>query len=154
MQDAGDAEAVYYLNNHLRFTVMFNANPETELSRIVAFEVEPFSVKHAYEGALDKAAPRLVTCAPESFVQVKHDMEPQAIREGEEVIFTYDVLFQARAHAPCALRLRAAGARATAGSQRHGINAALAAIRRWCVHELRCGRRHAIGARCACRSRR
>ena len=38
------------LNNHLRFTILYHKNAETDLSRIVGFEVEPFSVKHTYDG--------------------------------------------------------------------------------------------------------
>ena len=87
-----------YLHNHLRFTVLFNTNPETDLSRIVGFEVEPFSAKHRYEGVLSMENPALLTCAPSSMQYVKHDGEPQLIEEGEEVVFTYDVLFRVR---PC-----------------------------------------------------
>ena len=95
MQDGGQEK--YFLHNHLRFNVLFNINPETDTSRIVGFEVEPFSVRHQYEGTLDTANPHLLTCAPASMRHVKHDDEPQAIQEGDEVVFTYDVLWTVRA---------------------------------------------------------
>jgi transmembrane 9 superfamily protein 2/4 len=38
------------LINHLRFTILYHKNEDTDLSRIVGFEVEPFSVKHTYDG--------------------------------------------------------------------------------------------------------
>ena len=41
------------LNNHLRFTILYHRDLETDLARIVGFEVEPFSVKHSYEGTWD-----------------------------------------------------------------------------------------------------
>ena len=41
------------LNNHLRFTILYFRDLETDLARIVGFEVEPFSVKHSYEGTWD-----------------------------------------------------------------------------------------------------
>ncbi len=46
-----DGKAV--LHNHLRFTVMYRRDIETNLARIVGFKVEPFSVKHSYEGTWD-----------------------------------------------------------------------------------------------------
>jgi hypothetical protein len=98
LQEGGENN--FFLYNHLRFSVLYNLNHETDLSRIVGFEVEPYSVKHTYEGVLDPLNPELKTCAPSSMVFVKHENEPQLIREGEEVIFTYDVLFRVRESLP------------------------------------------------------
>ena len=85
--DGGGAETAY-LHNHLRFTVLYHKDVETDLSRIVGFEVEPFSVQHkAKDGGLS-------TCDPASNVLVTHEGAPQAIKAGEEVTFTYDVLFR------------------------------------------------------------
>lgn len=39
-----------YLNNHLTFTILYHKDAATDLARIVGFEVEPYSVQHAYEG--------------------------------------------------------------------------------------------------------
>lgn len=54
----------YYINNHLRFTVLFNRDPATDLSRIVGFEVEPFSIKHKYKGEWSKDAQLTVRKPP------------------------------------------------------------------------------------------
>lgn len=89
-----DGEMKYFLHNHLRFTILFHLDPETDLSRIVGFEVEPFSVRHSYEGTLNEDRPVLDTCQPNRMTFVKHENEPQMIAEGQEVIFTYDVIFQ------------------------------------------------------------
>eukprot|EP00892_Ulva_mutabilis_P011238 jgi/Ulvmu1/8487/UM044_0021.1 len=94
-----NAEPKVFINNHLRFTVLHNYNPETDLSRIVGFEVEEYSVKHRYEGAFppegtDAQAPPLTTCNANRMSYVTKNNEPQMVQEGEEVIFTYDILFQ------------------------------------------------------------
>jgi len=90
----GGPEA-HYLHNHARFTILYNRDPETDLSRIVGFEVEPASVKHRYKNRWDPVNPQLETCNSE-----RHPLEslvgaPQAVEEGEEVVFTYDVAFKA-----------------------------------------------------------
>lgn len=41
----GDNNIKYFLNNHLRFNILINRNAATDLSRIVGFEVEAFSVQ-------------------------------------------------------------------------------------------------------------
>ena len=38
-----------YVNNHVRFTILYHRDPDTDLSRIVGFECVPFSVKHKYK---------------------------------------------------------------------------------------------------------
>ena len=35
----GQEDGKYVLNNHLRFTILYHRDPETELARIVGFEV-------------------------------------------------------------------------------------------------------------------
>jgi transmembrane 9 superfamily protein 2/4 len=89
IDDAGK----YLLNNHLRFNVLFHRDVETDLSRIVGFEVEPFSVAHAYDGAFKEGSPELTTCNPGSMKFVTSKEKKQEVAEGKEVIFTYDVLF-------------------------------------------------------------
>ena len=91
----------YFLNNHLRFTILFNKDANTELSRVVGFEVEAFSVKHEYEAPWDKKNPVLNTCNPGRMIAVSHTQSPQAVEEGEEVIFTYDVKFTVSIRAQC-----------------------------------------------------
>ena len=44
---AGEGEATrFFLNNHLRFTILYHEDADAALARIVGFEVEPFSVRH------------------------------------------------------------------------------------------------------------
>ena len=59
----------------------------------MGFEVEPFSVKHDYEPPWDKASPVLNTCNPGRMIYVTHNLPPQPVQEGVEVIFSYDVKF-------------------------------------------------------------
>eukprot|EP00958_Prasinococcus_capsulatus_P027600 scaffold5681_cov377-Prasinococcus_capsulatus_cf.AAC.18 len=66
----------YFLHNHLRFTVLYHKDVETDLSRLVGFEVEPFSVKHEYDQPWDAAKPQLDTCSPGRMQYVTHGMLP------------------------------------------------------------------------------
>jgi len=83
----------FFLHNHLRFTILYNRDANTDLARIVGFEVEPFSVKHDFEKPWDKASPTLTTCNPGRMISVSHSQPPLEVKEGNEVIFTYDVKF-------------------------------------------------------------
>jgi hypothetical protein len=87
------ADVKYFLHNHLRFTILYHKDAQTDLARIVGFEVEPFSVKHEYEAPWDKASPVLNTCNPGRMIYVTHDAPPQPVVDGTEVIFSYDVKF-------------------------------------------------------------
>lgn len=101
----GDGQRAF-LNNHLSFTILYNRDPATDLSRVVGFEVEPMSVKHSYEGEWSsegdggsaQSSPALTTCKPPSGDNnggggVSRSAPPQPVSPGEEVIFTYDVRF-------------------------------------------------------------
>ena len=90
----GDDTAIYYLNNHLRFTILYHRDVESGLSRIVGFEVEPLSVKHSYGAFWEDDDTLLQTCNPSRGVYVSNVMEPQPVAEDEEVVFSYDVLFE------------------------------------------------------------
>jgi len=71
-------------------------------------QVEPFSVKHEYEAPWDPVKPSLETCHPGRMQYVTHGLAPQMVEEGEEVIFSYDVVFKMsniRCAAPPAPRL-------------------------------------------------
>ena len=95
-----------YLHNHLRFTILYHRDAETDLSRIVGFEVEPFSVKHKYDGKWNPDSPQLKTCNANSMKFVSEKDPKQEVKEGEEIIFTYDVSFkvgQATSRLPCTL---------------------------------------------------
>eukprot|EP01023_Acetabularia_acetabulum_P005269 TRINITY_DN12148_c0_g1_i1.p2 TRINITY_DN12148_c0_g1~~TRINITY_DN12148_c0_g1_i1.p2 ORF type:complete len:227 (-),score=28.91 TRINITY_DN12148_c0_g1_i1:197-877(-) len=87
-------EYKYFLNNHLRFTILYHFDAVTDLSRIVGFEVEPFTVEHSYDGSFDGQETKLDTCNVGKQIRVSHEQKPQAVEEGKEVIFTYDVIFQ------------------------------------------------------------
>ena len=91
MQEDGRA----FLHNHLRFTILYHGDAETGLARIVGFEVEPFSVKHKYDGKWDQEKPELKTCNPSSMKFVTEKDAKQEVKENEEIIFTYDVYFKA-----------------------------------------------------------
>jgi hypothetical protein len=42
----GQQDVKFFLHNHLRFNILYNRDTVTDLSRIVGFEVEAFSVQH------------------------------------------------------------------------------------------------------------
>ena len=96
-QYAGSKDEKHFINNHLTFTVKFHKDPETDSSRIVGFEVKPFSVKHEYEGKW-KENNRLLTCDPHAKRAVTNSDSPQEVEDKKEIIFTYDVEFQVRPH--------------------------------------------------------
>lgn len=92
------------LHNHLRFTILYHRDVETDLSRIVGFEVKPFSVQHKYDGRWSDDKPSLTTCNPGSMKAVSDQDDPQQIKAGKEVIFTYDVNYEVKpqfAKQPC-----------------------------------------------------
>lgn len=82
------------IHNHLRFTILYHRDPETDLSRIVGFEVEAFSVKHKYDGKWNADRPELKTCNSNSMKFVSEKDIKQEVKEGEEIVFTYDVTFK------------------------------------------------------------
>ncbi|KAL1544678.1 Transmembrane 9 superfamily member 8 [Salvia divinorum] len=92
-QYAGSKEEKYFLHNHLNFVVKYHKDPQTYTSRIVGFEVTPFSVKHEYEGKWTGNT-RLTTCDPHAQHIVTSSSSPQEVEDKQEVIFTYDVTFQ------------------------------------------------------------
>ena len=50
-------------------------------------------MKHTYEGSWDKSSPVLDTCNPGRMIYVTHNLPPQPVEAGQEVVFTYDVRF-------------------------------------------------------------
>ncbi|KAL1557397.1 Transmembrane 9 superfamily member 8 [Salvia divinorum] len=92
-QYAGSKEEKYFLHNHLNFVVKYHKDPQTFTSRIVGFEVTPFSVKHEYEGKWTENT-RLMTCDPHAQRIVTSSSSPQEVEDKQEVIFTYDVTYQ------------------------------------------------------------
>lgn len=62
----------------------------TESTRIPAC----CSVKHEYDTPWDPEKPLLHTCNPGSMQYVSHGLAPQIVDDGEEVVFSYDVIFK------------------------------------------------------------
>jgi transmembrane 9 superfamily protein 2/4 len=90
---------VPYINNHLRLVLKYHKHedpttPGPDGSRIVGFEVEPFSVKHATRGPWDDKSPKLTTCSPIHPVTSVGNLEPQPVNEAGEIIWTYDVKWE------------------------------------------------------------
>lgn len=87
-----------YLNNHLRFKILFHTEPTGyEGSRIIGFEVEAFSVEHKPDG--NKKNPdgsqKLLTCAQEGTSEIGDFLMLKTSAKAEQKIYwTYDVLFE------------------------------------------------------------
>lgn len=87
-------EYKYFIYNHLAFEVLYHSDSDSATSRIVGFNVSPYSAKHEYEKPWEDSKPLLTTCNPHTKVYVTGSMTPQEVEEGQEIIFTYDVEFQ------------------------------------------------------------
>ena len=88
----GTSAGVNYLYNHHRLVFKYHMEPSFEGSRIVGFEVEPFSVRHKYQSNPFDPAKPLTTCTKAS--PVTHDLPPQQVTKADEVLFTYDVRWE------------------------------------------------------------
>ncbi|CAH8281939.1 unnamed protein product [Eruca vesicaria subsp. sativa] len=93
-QYEGSKEQKFFMHNHLAFTVRYHRDVETDAARIVGFEVKPYSVKHEYDGEWSEKT-RLTTCDPHKKRLVVSSATPQEVEQKKEIIFTYDVDFQA-----------------------------------------------------------
>ncbi|KAI5083006.1 hypothetical protein GOP47_0002749 [Adiantum capillus-veneris] len=91
--ESGREEEKFLLYNHLAFEVLYHHDSETATSRVVGFQVTTYSVHHEYESPWDPSKPRFSTCNQNSKIYVSNSMPPQVVEEGQEVIFTYDVIF-------------------------------------------------------------
>eukprot|EP00250_Pteridium_aquilinum_P010150 c19180_g1_i1 orf=176-2110(+) len=91
--DVAKEEEKYFIYNHLAFEVLYHLDSESGTSRVVGFQVMPYSVHHEYDKPWDPTKPRFTTCNQNSKVYVTNSMPPQAVEEGQEIIFTYDVTF-------------------------------------------------------------
>ncbi|KAF6174931.1 hypothetical protein GIB67_026419 [Kingdonia uniflora] len=83
----------YFINNHLSFRVMYHKDLETDLARIVGFEVTPISINHEYK-VWDEKNPQLVTCNPNTKNFIQGSYVPQEVDTDKEIVFTYDVSFK------------------------------------------------------------
>ena len=82
----------YYVNNHLHFKILYHKDDVTGTSRIVGFEVEPYSVNHKVEGEWKQEATKLSTCKTDKrIIQTK---QMQRVNDDEEIIFSYDVVYE------------------------------------------------------------
>eukprot|EP00656_Telonema_subtile_P013826 TRINITY_DN17029_c0_g1_i1.p1 TRINITY_DN17029_c0_g1~~TRINITY_DN17029_c0_g1_i1.p1 ORF type:complete len:658 (-),score=115.24 TRINITY_DN17029_c0_g1_i1:228-2201(-) len=89
-------EGGVFLNNHVRLTIRYHQREDKAGARIVAFEVEPFSVKHSIKKAITGPAvdgsTHLNTCKP--IEPINHQMTPMRIdgaTSPQNIVFTYDV---------------------------------------------------------------
>ena len=88
----GTSAGVSYIYNHHRLVFKYHMEPSFVGSRIVGFEVEPFSVRHTYDGAAFDASTPLKTCTAKA--PVSHELPPQQVSQAGEVLFTYDVRWE------------------------------------------------------------
>ncbi|KAF0905761.1 hypothetical protein E2562_008818 [Oryza meyeriana var. granulata] len=93
-QYTGSKEEKYFIHNHLSFLVKYHKDDDSELSRIVGFEVNPYSIKHQLDDKWDGVNTRLSTCDPHANKLVTSSDSPQEVEAGKEIIFTYDVRFE------------------------------------------------------------
>lgn len=93
-------EEKHFIYNHLSFLVKYHRDENTDLARIVGFEVKPFSTKHEYDGEWKENETRLKTCDPHSRRLVVDSDSPQEVEAGKEIIFTYDVNFEVMCQMP------------------------------------------------------
>ncbi|KAE8677816.1 Transmembrane 9 superfamily member 6 [Hibiscus syriacus] len=82
----------HFIYNRLSFTVKYHMDPPANSTRIVGFGVNPFNVKHEYDGHWNEKT-RLITCDPHAKRAVTGSEPPQEL-DDKEIIFTYDVDFQ------------------------------------------------------------
>lgn len=91
-REATPKKAVYFVNNHLRFTVRFHYDHERLVSRVVGFEVVAHSVHHEFA---DASRSSVKTCNPALEYEYFDDQqEKQDVADPNGVIFTYDVIFK------------------------------------------------------------
>lgn len=84
------SEQLYFINNHLIFTVKYRKDPETNSMTIAEFLVQPKCIRHKYVGEWMNEKTRLTTC----YSDANHKKVDQIVYMGQEIIFTYDVLFE------------------------------------------------------------
>ncbi len=88
-QTPGLKPGVAYLNNHVAFTIKYHRDASYEGSRIIGFEVEPYSVEHTYPKPWGDTT-QLSTPCP-----ITAQAVPLALTEGTtEVVYSYDVTWE------------------------------------------------------------
>jgi transmembrane 9 superfamily protein 2/4 len=86
--DSVDAKGVY-LYNHLKF-IIHVYKVKDAVYRIVGFEVEPASIKHAYKSWKDEET-KLLTCGNSKFNMMLLNAD-----DVKEIIYTFDVKWVVR----------------------------------------------------------
>mmetsp|Transcript_3564 Transcript_3564/g.7394 ORF Transcript_3564/g.7394 Transcript_3564/m.7394 type:complete len:636 (+) Transcript_3564:47-1954(+) len=88
----------HYLFNHVRIIVRYSEDPESfEGTRIVGFEVIPFSIKHEYQDSqknFNKDTTVLTTCNAQNPASFNPEKFQPVELKAEEVIYTYDVKWE------------------------------------------------------------
>jgi transmembrane 9 superfamily protein 2/4 len=90
-----------YINNHVNINIDYHQFDErTDDYRVVAFAVEPLSVRHKFadgykwDGKSDEGkSKRLSSCPRKTHFLPKDVKQSQIVKEGEKIIFTYDVIW-------------------------------------------------------------
>lgn len=81
----------------MNFKILFHINEATSLTRIVGFEVVPYSIEHTYSGSIpnnnDLSKIQLQTCVPGENSGNPISTAPLILEENKEIIYTYTVEF-------------------------------------------------------------
>ncbi|EGB07032.1 hypothetical protein AURANDRAFT_28353 [Aureococcus anophagefferens] len=84
----------HYLYNHVRLTFLYHEEPGAPGARVVGFEVEPMSVKHAYDEGDEPFGPMTTLKTCNEMAPARHRPETfQDVDEAQEVVYTYDVFW-------------------------------------------------------------
>ncbi|KAL2929999.1 Transmembrane 9 superfamily member 7 [Bienertia sinuspersici] len=87
---SGTSDEKYFIHNHLIFKVMYHKDLETDVARIVGFEVTPHSIAHEYKEWKEQDT-QLVTCTKNI---MQSGTPPQEVDADKEIVFSYDVTFE------------------------------------------------------------
>lgn len=86
----------HFIYNHVRIIVRYTEDAEAyEGSRIVGFEVKPFSIKHEYDSTADFDKTDTVLKSCNQFNPATHDAENfMSVDSAGDVVYTYDVKWE------------------------------------------------------------
>eukprot|EP00980_Cylindrotheca_fusiformis_P005749 scaffold1194_cov127-Cylindrotheca_fusiformis.AAC.26 len=90
-----------YIYNHVNIILDYNqADTNVESYRVVAFSVEPMSIKHQFEGGYtwngsdDVGFTKPLSTCSETEHQERNKIEAnQIVKDGEKILYTYDVIW-------------------------------------------------------------
>eukprot|EP00294_Goniomonas_avonlea_P000216 CAMPEP_0114552816 /NCGR_PEP_ID=MMETSP0114-20121206/7323_1 /TAXON_ID=31324 /ORGANISM="Goniomonas sp, Strain m" /LENGTH=651 /DNA_ID=CAMNT_0001737711 /DNA_START=13 /DNA_END=1968 /DNA_ORIENTATION=- len=101
MEETPEGHDLYYLNNHLRFKILYHPVEVTQENLdphgvfIVGFHVEPYSVHHTYQGEWNETCGSncpLETCVGGNVLAERQQISAE--HETTEVVWTYDVVWE------------------------------------------------------------